>query len=285
MADYQKYGNLPTIQILIIIKYKLRHYYEKVKIKNENILDLVQNDLDSYPLDSCPICGAPNCARFIGCYERGVIDEEGNYYKDFPVPRFLCQEKGKIKIVQHRTFSLLHYHLVPYWTYSIPFIFKTLKTRYIKGLTLDRLLDYIADFTDKKKDHTHGYHYYNYNGNSNGNGNDEDDEDDEDYMELSLSRIFSFKQLIKEAIAKIMAHGYYPQSTPQLQNPCQNQQIKAFINFAMEFTCYKRCCPIRGPCALSVDFYLNGGSYFLNSYFLFGTPSQFRIQAIGNSDA
>jgi hypothetical protein len=246
LADYQKYGNLPTIQILIIIKYKLRHYYKKVKIKNENILDVI--DFYSYPLDSCPICGAKNCARFIGCYEREVIDEEGNYYKDFPIPRFLCQGKGKNKLVNHKTFSLLHYHLVPYWKYSIPFIIKVLKARHIDGMALDIMLNYIDDFTTN----------------------------DQYYVELSLSRFFSFQHLIEEAIAKIMANGYYPEINPQLQSPRKNQQIKAFLKFALEFYCYKLNCPIRGPCALSVDFYLRGGSYLLNSHFLFGTPSQFR---------
>jgi len=34
---------------------------------------------------------------------------------------------------------------------------------------------------------------------------------------------------------------------------------------------------IRGPCALSYDFYLKGGGWLQNSHFLFGTPSQFKI--------
>lgn len=256
MADYQKYGNLPTIQILIVSKYKLGQYYQKVKIKNENLLDLI--DFYSYPLrDSCPICRAPNCARFIGCYERAVIDEKGNYYKDFPVPRFLCQEKGKAKIVGHRTFSLLHYHLVPYWKYSIPFIIKTLKARHIDGMSLDFLMDYLGDFTTTTNDQY--------------------------YVELSPGRLFAFQHLIEAAIAKIMAMGYYPETIPQWQTPYQNQRIIAFLHFALKFSCYKLYyChnypinPIRGPCGLSIDFYLSGGSYWLNSYFLFGTPSQFR---------
>jgi hypothetical protein len=119
-------------------------------------------------------------------------------------------------------------------------------------MTLDRLLNYIDEFTTNDQDQY--------------------------YVELSLSRFFSFQHLIEEAIAKIMANGYYQDKdiNPQLQSPYRNQQIKAFLKFALEFTCYKLYYPIRGPCGLSVDFYLKGGSYFLNSYFLFGTPSQFR---------
>lgn len=264
LADYQKYGNLPTIQILITSKYTLRQYYKNVKIKYENILD--QIDLTVYPFnDSCPICGAPDCARFIGCYEREVIDEQGNYYEDFPVPRFLCQGKGpfKSKLVHHKTFSLLHYHLVPYWKYSIPFIIRVLKARHIEEVTLAKLLNYIYDFTHKVQ----GQEQY--------------------YVELSPSRIVSFCRLIKEAIGKLMvierAEEYYSELIAQLQTPDHNQQIKAFLLFALDFSCHKLCYPIRGPCALSYDFYLNGGSYFRNSYFLLGTPSQFRKQrAIGN---
>jgi hypothetical protein len=266
LAGYQKYGNLPTIQILITSKYTIRQYYTNVKRKCENILD--QIDLTVYPFkQSCPICGAPDCARFIGCYQRGVIDEEGQYYEDFPVPRFLCQGKGTVKIVNHRTFSLLHYQLVPYWRYSIPFIIRVLNARHIEDITLANLLNYIYDFTSR----------------------DQDEDDDEYYVELSFSRFFLFCQLIKNAIAKIMAieraNEYYTELIAQLQTPDQNQQIKAFLLFALQFSCYKLPYPypIRGPCALSYDFYLNGGSYFRNSYFLFGTPSQFRkLKATGN---
>jgi hypothetical protein len=210
---------------------------------------------DSYPLrDSCPLCGAPNCARFIGCYEREVVDEKGYYYKDFPVPWFLCQEKGTTRTVKHKTFSLLHYHLVPYWKYSIPFIINVLKAKHIEGMSQKMLLDYMADFTTKDQ-------HYEY-----------------DYMELSLSRIFSFHQLIKETIGKIMISVYYPEIIEQFQTSSQNQQIKAFLTFSLHFSSYKlsHSHPIRGPTALSIDFYLTSGSYFQNSCFLFGTPSQFR---------
>lgn len=247
LADYQKNGNLPTIQILIVMEYKLSQYYQKVKIKNESILDLI----DSYPFrGSCPLCRAANCARFIGCYERAVIDEEGSHYNDFPVARFLCQGKGQARIVNHKTFSLLHYQLVPYRKYAVTFINKVLWARYIDRMTQRALLDYIADFSDKGHE----------------------------YVELSWSRILSFQKLIKVAIDKVMTSRYYPQAISQFQTPCENEQIKAFLLFAAEFYCYKFLYPIRGPCALCYDFYLTGGSYFRNSYFLLGKPSQFRTK-------
>ena len=263
LADYQKYGNLPTIQILITSKYTIRQYYQKVKRNYENILDLI--DWMAYPFSNCcPICHAPDCARFIGCYERGVIDEKSHYYEDFPVPRFLCQGKGTFKSVPDKTFSLLHYHLVPYWKYSIPFIFRVLKARYIDDITLANLLNHIFDFT-----------HLNQN---------QDQNQDQYYVELSPSRFFDFCQLLIQAIAKIMvidrakANEYFRGIKAQLQTPDQKQLMKAFILFAMDFSCDKVSypSPIRGPSALSYDFYLHGGSYFRNSYFLFGTPSQFR---------
>jgi hypothetical protein len=207
------------------------------------------------------LCGGANCAEFIGYYYREVVDEDGRYYPDFPVPRFECHGKGGHRIVPHRTFSLLHYHLVPYWKYSIPFIIKVLRARHIKGLSLKSLQDYIADFTGA------GVGLY----------------AEDDYIELSAGRIYSFKRLIREAVIKLLISSYYQELTGRLQNcsGSETETIKIFLGFSKEFECRKVSVPIRGPCALSYDFYLQGGSYFCNSRFLFGTPSQFRMISTG----
>jgi hypothetical protein len=204
------------------------------------------------------LCGAPDCARFIGFYYRGVVDEKGRYYKDFPVPRFLCHRKGGIPVVGHRTFSLLHYQLIPYHKYSIPFVIKVLKSRHIERMTLEVLQKYISDFTATGPPGT-----------------------DYDYIELTFSRIFVFQSLIKGAINKILVNQYYKKVTGHWQTQevvdNDNQLIKAFLQFCLEFECHKTNPPIRGPCALSYDFYLKGGAHVRNSHFLFGTPSQFRF--------
>lgn len=96
---------------------------------------------------------------------------------------------------------------------------------------------------------------------------------DEGYIELSTARIYCFKTLIKEVISRIMAIGYYPLT---IQEPTDKQQIISFLNYSARFICFKLHPPIRGPCALSFDFYINSGGYWNNGYFLFGTPAQFR---------
>jgi hypothetical protein len=158
--------------------------------------------------------------------------------------------------------------LVPYWKYSIPFIIKILKAKHIKGLSLKMLQDYIADFSDTVA------------------GRDREYEDGCDgyigYIELSTSRIYSFQRLIEKTITKLLISQYYHEFAMRLSRcKCsgndETESINAFLLFSIQFECWKVSMPIRGPCALSYDFYLEGGSYLRNSQFLFGTPSQFRV--------
>jgi hypothetical protein len=189
------------------------------------------------------------------------VDEAGRYYPDFPVPRFECHEKGGRRIIPHKTFSLLHYHLVPYCKYSIPFIIIVLMARHIKGLSLKLLQDYIAEFSGTDIV-----------------GTGTETADDYGYIELSISRFYSFHNLIRATVTKLLISKCYQELAIRVQK-CRGSEsatIKAFLEFSKEFECCKVSVPIRGPCALSYDFYLEGGSYLRNSYFLFGTPSQFR---------
>lgn len=70
----------------------------------------------------CPICEGKDCCIFHGYYYRQVIDEKGTYFKEFPIARYICTDKGK-KETGHKTFSLLPYKLIPYSKYSIDYIF------------------------------------------------------------------------------------------------------------------------------------------------------------------
>jgi len=105
LADHQKYDNLPIIQINTFIKETLSEYYNKVNRATLEISFLIELNINF--MLHCPICRAGGCPQFIGYYYRHVIDEEGNYYKDFPIGRYKCRSRGK-------TFSLLPYQLVPY---------------------------------------------------------------------------------------------------------------------------------------------------------------------------
>lgn len=197
--------------------------------------------------NSCPICGGVDCAQFIGYYEREVIDENGTYYKGFPIARYLCRGKGDEKIVKDKTFSLLPYQLVPYTKYSIPFIIKSMKLRYIDGLSTYKLQDYLASFGK------------------------------EEILSISADQLLGFKKVVMDAIHKIMTTRYYQEFEEKGFNESTDQGLLiSFIEFAEGFECTKVNPCIRGPCGLNYDFYINGGSYFKNAYFLFGTPSQFR---------
>jgi hypothetical protein len=197
----------------------------------------------------CPLCGETDCARLLGYYYRQVVDEKGRYYRDFPVPRFVCRGKGKPPVVNHKTFSLLHYHLVPYSIYSIPYVVKILEFRHVDSQTVERIQSY------------QGYIA------TTGDG----------YKELSASGILAFKDLFRQAITKLLAFTSYPELSAKLAHTSRDiDRIIIFLDFCRNFTCLRYVRPIRGPCAMNYDFYLSGGSYFRNAFFLFGTPSQFR---------
>lgn len=259
MADHQKYDNLPTIQIQIFTKYTLSQYYKKVKPKSEkgeNILDILEPGCNFS--HSCPLCGQPDCAQFIGYYYRPAVDEKGRFYKDFPVARFLLHCNDDALIGKHKTFSLLHYHLIPYIRYSIPFLIKVMESRHIDKKPLQALCDYIIEFTATGPVGT-----------------------DYECIEISPSGILSLEPLIEEAIDKIITSQYYQTVRQQWQKSFDSNSetigIKSFLEFCSQFECFKTHPPIRGPTALSYDFYITAGAYKRNSYFLFGTPSQFRV--------
>ena len=48
-----------------------------------------------------------------------MIDERGLLIEYFPIARFICRKKGKVK---SRTFSLLPWQLIPYRKYMIDFV-------------------------------------------------------------------------------------------------------------------------------------------------------------------
>jgi hypothetical protein len=170
-----------------------------------------------------------------------VIDEEGILFQDFPIARYLCRRDRK-------TFSLLPYQLVPYSRYSIPLIIKALEKKHTEGLSIMQLQDYLAGFKGGMLSISHGEFAW-------------------------------FRRLIIGAVNKIRVNKYYPLFQEETKNKTADADLLiGFIEFAKGFECLKFEPPIRGPCALGYDFYLNGGGYFRDAHFLFGTPSQFRVK-------
>jgi hypothetical protein len=230
--------NLPTIQILIYVKETLAQYYAKVKGKNYDLVEILDIGLDFRT--RCPICGGEDCARFIEYYTRGVIDENGTYYKAFPIARYVCEAKGK-------TFSLLPHQLIPYIKYSITFIIKMLKARHADGLSISKLQDHVANWGENE------------------------------ILLISADQLSDFRDLVNDAISKILATGYYPRLREKVSLMGNvGGRVIALIEFSKDFECAKVTPQIRGPCGLNYDFYLNEGGYFYNAPFLFGTPSQYR---------
>ena len=119
-----------------------------------------------------------------------------------------------------------------------------LKLRHIEGRSIYKLQDYLAGFGEKE------------------------------ILSISVNQLCEFKKIVIESVRKILAIGYYTEFECNTQD--YGEQLKIFIEFAKRFESHKCSPSIRGPCALSYDFYINGRAYFNNAYFLFGTPSQFR---------
>jgi len=238
LADHQNYDNLPIIQIKTFTKETLSEYYQKVNRQAIEISFLIEINLNF--MAHCPICGAGECPQFIGYYYRHVIDEKENYYKEFPIGRYKCRSSGK-------TFSLLPYQLVPYRKHCIPFIIQILILRYKQGLSIYKVQDWIARLGQI------------------------------DILNIAANQINRFKNIVLEAINKIKALGYYPEFDEKVKDKTTDKDIVlAFIEFAQVFECFKVEPSIKGESGLNYDFYINGGGYYQNAHFLFGTASQFR---------
>lgn len=98
----------------------------------------------------------------------------------------------------------------------------------------------------------------------------------DDILSISAIKVRVLKGLGIEAMEKIQVSGYYKDVSDKFNLPCIKQRLVIFLEFANMFCCQKTDSQIRGPCGLSYDFYLQGGGYYANARFLFGTPSQFR---------
>ena len=67
----------------------------------------------------CPLCGALDCAKFLGFYHRKRIYFSDTVFENVLVIRFTCCRHNPVSPGTHRTFSLLPCHLIPKSPYSI----------------------------------------------------------------------------------------------------------------------------------------------------------------------
>lgn len=176
---------------------------------------------------------------FFTYYHRQVVEENGKVFNDFPVARFLCKKTKK-------TFSLLHYQLIPYHKYSIKFIFLALAIKYIEEQSNVEAINRLSNLSEI------------------------------DFLNINVGQIGDFRKLSEESISKLLSTNYYPEFKNIVSEGDARKRLVNFIKFAEDFESSKAEIQIRGHCALHFDFYLAGGGYLQDAQFLFGTPSQFR---------
>lgn len=87
-----------------------------------------------------------------------------------------------------------------------------------------------------------------------------------------VSIVPKIKEYIIKAVDKVIISGYYPDLITSLNTPDIRLKIKNFL----EYLTLEYGCPIRGPCAMSYEYYERKEKYNNNGSFLFGTPSQMR---------
>jgi hypothetical protein len=116
------------------IKVSLQEYYEKFG-------EWIIPDFS----DECLLCGAADCASYHGHYtRRATCPETGFSVSDFPILRFLCQDKGD-KQCDHVTFSLLPIELVPFRQLTLKFMVLAVWIRLSRGTSFTIALDNIEE--------------------------------------------------------------------------------------------------------------------------------------------
>ncbi len=228
--EHQK--KLP-IQIPYHIKVSLQEYYE-------NFDTWLIPDFS----DKCPICGGIDCATFLGYYIRiAICPLTGFSVLDLPVLRYLCHDKGDVKVCDHITFSLLPHVLVPFRQLSLNFMVKAIWLKVSRDLSLTRVMDVIEAELNNLSDVA-------------------------DF--INISTMISWQrmtlaalELFMSADVKMVSKFYYE----QLQNP---GGLKLFLEILVNHQPHSSNHPIRGPDVFVRDYYRQSGG------FLFGRASQHR---------
>jgi hypothetical protein len=195
----------------------------------------------------CPLCGGKKCAVRIGFYYRKKLVFQFKTYKNVPMARWLCQEKGSLK-VKHRTFSLLPSALIPYHRHDLNLVAETVKYKQQAGTSYEQTKSYIIDHAQQPD------------------------------IDLENKQIKQFQQLITIAFTKLMA---IPEIKQRISRDCHSSDpIATVLRFADRYQSpFLTTSQLEGSNIeqLAWDFFYNfqRGCYF-DRQFLFGTPSQKR---------
>lgn len=218
------------IQIILNVDGNVSSYYNQVK-----------NGTYEFPDYShcCPICHGKECAIRHGYYFRQVIDEDGTFFKEFPITRYLCQRKGKAKL-KDRTFSLLPWQLIPYrkWTIELMFSIASYRSEHSIKESLDKfeIETTAADLaTDIKK-----------------------------VMLSSAGQFTDIEEIILSGLEKVKISRMISFDT----------SYSDFISYCRNYVA-ESDEKIRGPTILAWYYYIKQGGYYENSQFLFGCAAQF----------
>lgn len=223
------------------IKVSLQEYYRLTKSGEWTIPDFSKK---------CLICGAKDCARYHGKYERAATCPITGFEKaDLIALRFLCRGKGVRSKCDHKTFSLLPLVLVPYRQLTLRFLILAVSLRLREGLSLfdamnaiENTLVNLADIGDF----------------------------------LSIASQLQWEKMMKLALRRFIISDMSKQQQFSIVRQMPEEALVAFLQVAIEYRTRQADPPIRGPDGLNWDFYHSSGGSTELAPFLFGTASQHR---------
>ena len=223
------------------IKVSLQEYYRLTKSGEWTIPDFSRK---------CLICGAKDCARYHGKYERGATCPITGFEKaDLIALRFLCRGKGVRSKCDHRTFSLLPLVLVPYRQLTLRFLILAVSLRLKEGLSLFDAMNAIEDTLGNLADIG-------------------------DF--LSIASQLQWEKMMKLALGRFIISDMSKQQQFSIVRQMPEEGLVAFLQVAIEYRTRQADPPIRGPDGLNWDFYHSSGGSTELAPFLFGTASQHR---------
>jgi len=227
------------IQIPYHIKVSLQKYYK---------------DFDTRPIpdfsDKCPICGGIDCATFLGYYIRiAICPLTGFWAPDLSILRYRCRDKGDVKVCDHITFSLLPHMLVPFRQLSLDFMVKAIWFKVNRKLSCTKALDVIEAELNSLGE------IANF---------------------INISTMISWQQMILTALGLFISTDINIVSKFQYDQLKNTASLELFIALLINHQSQIRNHPIRGPDALTWDYYQQSGGSKQNAVFLFGRASQHR---------
>lgn len=227
------------IQIPYHIKVSLQEYYE----------DFATWLIPDFS-DKCPICGGIDCATFLGCYIRiAICPLTGFSVPDLPILRYLCHDKGDIKVCDHVTFSLLPHELVPFRQLSLDFMVRAIWFKISRHLSYTRAMDVIEDELNHLGD------VANF---------------------INISTMMSWQRMILAALGLFTSADINMVSKSQYEQLQNTASLKLFLDLLIKYQSQISDHPIRGPTAFAWNYYQQSGGSEQHTVFLFGRASQHR---------